>query len=406
MKKYRLQFSPQVFTLVLVLASALILSQACAQSLPPWKEGYLDIHHINTGNGDAAFMVFPDGTTLLFDAGDLDEEAFQKKNAPLLATSTFPDNSKTAGGWIADYISKVSPNGRDIRIDYGMISHFHSDHYGSIVELGELIPIGKMIDRDYPDYDFPLDMKEYLKNDKMFMGYLRFLEENKISAEALRVGRDDQIVLLNNTEFDFKVRNVKAGAVIWTGEGNKIQQYFQAADMVDYYKGKYNENPLSLAIKISYGDFDYFTGGDNTGLQGFGLPKWFDVETPMANAVGKVEVTTLNHHGNRDATNSNFVEKLDPKVVVEQTWCSDHPGQEVYSRLVYHSKQNEERHIFATYIHPETKVTYGPWFNDNYKSMKGHIVIRVMPGGKEYYVFILNEGDLNVVNQLGPYHTD
>ena len=59
----------------------------------------------------------------------------------------------------------------------------------------------------------------------------------------------------------------------------------------------YNENTLSLALKVSYGKFDYFTGGDMTGLQGFGLPIWFDMETPVAKVVGKIEALSLNHHG-------------------------------------------------------------------------------------------------------------
>jgi hypothetical protein len=42
------------------------------------------------------------------------------------------------------------------------------------------------------------------------------------------------------------------------------------------------------------------------------MPAWFDVETPMAKAVGKVEVTTLCHHGCRDAVNENFLSYLSP----------------------------------------------------------------------------------------------
>src|SRR5690606_5794793 len=36
--------------------------------LPDWQEGYLDIHAINTGRGEATFVIFPDGTTMLLDA--------------------------------------------------------------------------------------------------------------------------------------------------------------------------------------------------------------------------------------------------------------------------------------------------------------------------------------------------
>lgn len=377
--------------------------------LDKWQEGFLDIHHINTGSGDTCFMILPDGTTMLFDAGNLDKKKFEEKYAPLKATSPKPNDSLSAANWIALYIKNVVPKDSEPVIDYAVVSHLHSDHYGSLVELGKLIPIKKIIDRNYPNYDFPLDVKKYLSEDKLFQDYLTFISENKIPAESLNVGSSSQIKLLHQLEMypTFQIKNIKSNATIMTGNGNDTFEYFSANEMTSYYEGKYNENPLSLALKISYGDFDYFTGGDNTGLQGFGLPYWFDVETPIAKAVGKVEVTTLNHHSNRDATNEFFVRTLNPKVVIQQSWCSDHPGQEVYQRLIYKDEQTEDRDIFATNMHDETLVTYGPWFKNNYKSIQGHIVVRVYPEGSKYEVYILNDDstELTVKEKFGPYQS-
>ncbi|MBT4139859.1 MAG: hypothetical protein HOE48_18215, partial [Candidatus Latescibacteria bacterium] len=53
--------------------------------LPSWTDGILDLHHINTGFGDAAFYVLPDGTTMLVDAGEMDrtsERVLSPRNAP------------------------------------------------------------------------------------------------------------------------------------------------------------------------------------------------------------------------------------------------------------------------------------------------------------------------------------
>ena len=115
----------------------------------------------------------------------------------------------------------------------------------------------------------------------------------------------------------------------------------------------------------------------NTGLKGFGLPGWYDVETPMAKAVGKVEVATLCHHGCRDAVNENFLSFLSPQTVVQQTWSSNHPGEEVLHRIIYKGIKN----VFTTNIQNATKTTLGFWLTDTYKSIFGHIIIRVLPGG-------------------------
>ncbi len=377
------------------------------RSFPMWEEGYLDIHHINTGSGNTTFFVLPDGTTMLFDAGSMDKEGFEKKYAPLKATSPVPDDSKPTWEWISDYIRRVTPRVHQDSIDYALVSHFHSDHYGSLVELGREIPFGKIIDRDSPSLSFPVDLTSYLKDDKIFQDYLSFISEEKVPTEALKVGSQSQIHLRNRQAKypGFSIRNIKTNATLWTGNQEETRKLFTAEDMTAFYNGGYNENPLSLAIKISYGPFDYFTGGDNTGLQGYGLPPWFDVETPMAKVVGPVEVTTLNHHGNRDATNAFFVETLDPQVVVQQLWCSDHPGQEVYQRLIYQDDETSSRHIFSTNMHPETLVTYGPWFKDNYKSLQGHIVVRVAPNGSTYQVYILDEPTLKIKEEYGPYQS-
>src|ERR1700754_144445 len=89
-------------------------SPATAQSiasvgepLPAWQEGYLDLHHINTGRGNAAFYILPDGTTVLFDAGELDPSdprTTSKRNTPIR-----PDDSRKPYEWIVNYIRQVAP---------------------------------------------------------------------------------------------------------------------------------------------------------------------------------------------------------------------------------------------------------------------------------------------------------
>ncbi len=418
--------------ILLLLIKTGICSAIAAQAntdttSPRWKDGYLDIHHINTGRGVCTFFILPDGTTMIVDVGELDDSA-NIRSYPLTITPPYPDKSKTPAQWIADYIRQVKPTTAKPVIDYALITHYHGDHMGiitsktrtsrqggyklaGVTELGELVPIKKLIDRAYPENDFPVKLDAYYKKEpSIFNNLQKFIAwqkaKNGLSAEALEVGSNKQIILrYRPLQFlEFSITGVKRNGTIWTGEGNGTLQYFTADSVMDK-KRVFNENPLSLAIKLSYGKFDYFTGGDNTGLQGYGLPTWFDVETPMAKAVGKVEVTTLNHHGNRDATNENFLRALQPKVVVEQTWCSDHPGQEVMHRLISDHIYKGEKNIFATHIQEATKQTLGFWFTRGYKSMFGHVIIRVLPGGDRYYVLVAEtiNRSITIKKVFGPY---
>ncbi|GAB3985426.1 hypothetical protein GCM10028807_00650 [Spirosoma daeguense] len=404
------------------------MAQTPADTLLRWQPGYLDIHHINTGRGNSTFFVFPDGTTMLLDAGDLNATAFLRRSAPLKVAPARPNDSKTAGEWIAEYVNQSMPRNRTPQLDYLVVSHFHADHYGDlterskpasgqlfqrtgVTEVGDLLPVKTIIDRGYPAYNFPVDLRKYYAEDgSTFLNYVAFVEakvKRGAKADMFRAGSNRQIVL-NQKPADFptfRVQNIKVNGSIWTGSGDKTLAHF-TADSVLNKQGKFNENPLCMAFRISYGSFDYFTGADNTGLRGYGMPHWFDTETPMAKVVGPVDVMTLNHHGNRDATNETFLQALNPAVVVQQSWCSDQPGQEVMHRLGTPAL-GQKRDAFALHLLPESKTYLGFWLNQIYRSTEGHVMIRVLPGGKQFWVGVLEDTNpvLTVKKWKGPYNS-
>ncbi len=96
--------------------------------LPAWAAGTLDIHQIVAGRGNAAFMMFPDGTTLLLDAGDAGDTEYDRLHSG--DADQRPDSSRTPAQWIARYIRHMA--GSDARLDYAVITHFHPDHMGII----------------------------------------------------------------------------------------------------------------------------------------------------------------------------------------------------------------------------------------------------------------------------------
>jgi len=413
-----------LFLIAGLLISLPLSAQTVADTTLRWQPGYFDIHHINTGRGNSTFFVFPDGTTLLLDAGDLNPGPFLRKNAPLKVAPARPNESKTAGQWIVEYIRQTMPVGRQPRLDYLLVSHFHGDHYGElserskpapgqsyrqtgVTEVGSLLPVGTLLDRGYPAYDFPTDLRRFYGGDEStFLNYLTFVDarvRQGSQVTMLRAGSEQQIVCRQqpNTSTNFRVRAVKVNGTIWTGTAEQTKTYFTADSVLDA-QGRFNENPLCVALKFSYGPFDYFTGADNTGLRGYGLPHWFDTETPMAKAVGPVEAMTLNHHGNRDASNETFLQTLNPRVAVQQAWCSDQPGQDVMHRL---ESTGQQRYVFALHLLPETLAYLGPWLQKSYRSTEGHVLIRVLPGGQQFWVGVLDDTQpaLRVLRWLGPY---
>lgn len=401
------------------------------QPLPDWKEGYLDLHHINTGWGDAALYVFPDGTTMLFDAGEInptDPRAFTPRNAAM-----HPDYSKKAYEWIAYYIKKVAPAKENAVIDYAAISHFHDDHFGSwypgaklsatgkydltgITGVGELVPIRFLLDRGYPDYNYPFDMKlkddsysgeiNFSKTMKNYIDFITVQQQKGMKVAQLKAGSRDQIKMKYHAlQFPgFYVQNVKVNGQIWTGKDSSSIEFFPAIDRTNQ-KTWPGENGLSLVFVLHYGPFSYYSGGDCGGVISYGDPSWKDVETPVAKAVGEVDIATLDHHGNRDAVNEFQVKTFKPRVWIQQSWSSDHPGEEVLRRLTTPYLYDGPRDLFTTNMLDANKIVIGNLIDRSYKSLQGHIVVRVLPGGKEYYVIILDDSraDMRVKDVFGPY---
>ncbi|MFT3747711.1 MAG: hypothetical protein QM768_05315 [Agriterribacter sp.] len=402
------------------------------QSLPSWKEGMLDLHHINTGWGDAAFYIFPDGTTMLFDAGEInptDERAFTPRNARMR-----PDYSRRPYEWIVHYIQKVAPLKEKTTIDYAAISHFHDDHFGSwypgaklsvtgkysltgITGVGELIPIQYLLDRGYPDYNYPFNMK-VLQADKnsgeinfarTMQNYFAFTETQQqrgMKVGRLKAGSRTQVSMKHTPVKypEFYVQNIKANGLIWNGKDSAVTEFFPPVDTANPSTWP-GENGLSLVFVIHYGAFTYYSGGDCGGIVSYGDAEWKDIETPVAKVTGEVDVATLDHHGNRDAVNEFQVKTFKPRVWLQQSWSSDHPGEEVLRRLTTPYLYKEPRDLFTTNMLDANRYVIGTLIDRSYKSLQGHIVVRVMPGGKEYYVIILDDStpDMPVKAVFGPY---
>ncbi len=368
-------------------------AQVAGERLAPWTPGTLDIHQINTGRGNAALLILPDGSTLLVDAGN-------GGNLPPRGTPPKPDASRGPGEWIARYARAMGVDA----IDYGLVTHFHDDHLNAIVDVGGRVPIRTMIDRAWPDYDYPAaDHREFLL--PAFKQYRDFLQKGPTRGMRLVPGRNDQIVLPRDRARypQFQVRNIAANGEVWTGAGTATTRIFpeHASLPRDAWP---SENMSSQVIRLSYGPFDYYTGGDIPGNVRPGFPSWQDVETAVGKAVGPVDVAVVNHHGNRDSQNAAFVSALRPRAWIIPVWSADHPGHDVLDRMYSPRLYPGPRDVFATNMIEANRIVIGPLL-DRLASAQGHIVVRVAPGGATYQVIILDDSaeTYRVRNVLGPF---
>ena len=409
----------RIFTVIvfsMLIIAGISVSEEVGQVITPWEKGGLDIHFINTGRGEASFSILPDGTTLIVDAGAMLEKS------PRL-TQLCPNASRSAGEWIVRYIKNLPGNESITSVNYAMLTHFHDDHMGDITEecpfsksksyrlsgiteVAEHFKLDKIIDRDWPNYNYPI------RKDKMMVNNYRDfvdwqIKNNNITVEKFQAGRNDQIVLLNEPDaFDnFEIRNVAVNGEIWTGVGNVTRKHFP--DLKDLSPEEYpNENMCSIVFRMSYGKFDFYNGGDINGVVDYGMPLWNDQETPVAQAIGPVDVMILDHHGYVDSQNAFFLSVLRPRVQIIPVWSADHPCLSVLRRLLSEKIYPGPRDIFATNMMQANKTVIGDRL-EQLKSDQGHILIRVADGGDTYKIIIIDDSSesYKIKDVFGPYES-
>jgi len=374
-------------------------AQVVGETLPAWSPGTLDIHQISTGRGNSALLILPDGTSMLVDAGDLGE-------GPRV-DSARPHGSRRPGEWIARYAKHMLAHDATPALDYALVTHFHRDHVGSprsasriseggfavsgIAEVAEHLTIRTIIDRGWPDYEYPTAIEgEVIENYRAFIDWQT--EQSPLQVERAVPGRADQILLRRDPSSypDIEVRIVAANGAIWTGVGSETHQHFPSIDDLDT-RDYPTENMCSIAIRLSYGRFDYFTGGDLPGIPPAGAPDWHDVETPVARAVGSVEVAVLNHHGEPDSANVDFLRMLQPPVIIIPAWAHEHPTQSVYDRILSTRLYPGPHDVFATYVTEARRTVLSERRLSRFKSIEGHVLVRVAPGGDTFQVIVLDD---------------
>jgi beta-lactamase superfamily II metal-dependent hydrolase len=385
--------------------------------LAPWRPGMLDLHHINTGRGNATLAVMPDGTSLLIDAGASGTQG------PAMCPAR-PDESGRPGEWIGRYVQRqLQGAGRtqqdNARLDYALITHLHGDHIGDVTaqssasqdgkyrltgisDVAEVVPVDTLIDRGWPAYDTPVRVSA-----PPALNYIAFVQAaagRGMRVERVKVGSSDQIRLRTPERYPgFGVRMLSGNGAVWTGEGAESRSRFpqnaiQARDEITA------ENGLSIGLRIHYGAFSYFTGGDLNCDTNYGRETWRDVETPVAQASGQVSVSTCNHHGYFDACGPEFVRALRPRVWVLQSWHASHPALSTLANLYSQELYPGPRDVFCLGLHPAAGLACGR-FSDQFKSRQGHVLVRVAPGGHKFQVLVIDDRDESgrVQAVFGPY---
>ena len=396
MKKYSI--------LLLILAAVLPLSSCKQNQLPEWKEGMMDIHFISTARGECAYYVLPDGTTMMIDAG----ECVGAGRGKYPASRQRPDSLTRPSDAFAAYIKHFMPAVSKDSLDYVVLTHLHIDHMGNtergfakdpeggyiltgISAVNDKVPFRTVIDRCWPDYP-TADPHFKKKSTRNWIQYMHFGDSTgRFKAEKFELGSTSQIALKHHPEKypDFKVLNIAVNGYYWDGQ-KAVDGYNRAVE-------EPRENACSCCNYITYGDFDWYTGGDSHQPQ---------MEIPIAKTIGhKIEAMKANHHMAWNTMDTLMLSILQPRVIVSVSYDTHKPWIPVLRENIYSDAgYSGPKSVYFLGLHPDL-LQQMPELDEKAASKDGHVVIRVLPGGKKYYVYVLDDcdPDYKVVKRDGPF---
>lgn len=367
--------------------------------LPAWSDGHFDIHHIDTGRGNSALLIFPDGTTMMIDAG----------SAPIGPSGTMasahPNDSRRPGEWQARYALAHAPGQT---LDYFLATHIHPDHVSGLRDVAAQLPINICIDRSYPTYA----PAQQPANAPFAQDYLTLLHDRVQQGrrvEAAHVGSATQIRLQHQPAryTAFQARILSANGNVWNSGTRTVETHLAHLPASSTVQG--NENLFSIAVRFQYGRFSYFTGGDLTCDTFDGRAPQLDIESPVVRSAGRTEIAVADHHGYFDACGPSFTNTLDAQAYIIPSWDIGHPGSAQMQRMLgaWDFNGSKATHdVFCTDLVPANALL-NRRFAPQLKSQQGHIVVRVAPGGDRYTIYTLDSTVENgtVTGIFGPYHS-
>ncbi len=255
-------------------------------------DGRLSINFLDVGQGDAALVTMPDGTTILIDGGGRPSfrgSSKRSENAASLADldsdAPFERDTRSIGeAVVSEYLWW---RGLD-RIDYILATHADADHMDGLNDVARNFQIRAAFVARTPEND-----PEYVK-----------------FAETLRLRKIPLSLIVAGDVLHFGGVSVSA---LWPMPAND--------------KNAPSRNNDSIVLRLQYGDRSILMTGD--------VEREGEAALLSSNNNFRADVVKVAHHGSKTSSTAAFVNVSKPRLAVISVGLTSmfgHPNQEVVER--------------------------------------------------------------------------
>lgn len=251
------------------VSGTLFYATVLAISLPA-AEKPLQVFFVDVEGGQSTLFVTPAGQSMLVDTG--------------WGYNAYRDADRIAAAAKLAHIKKI---------DYVLITHYHSDHVGGVPQLVEKMPVGAFIDHGPNRETSKAAQTLYSEYEKAIGGSNHIIAR---AGERLPVrGMDVTVVSADGNVIDKPL----------PGAG----QQNQACSGVEQKATDPSENARSTGVVITFGKLRIVDLGDLT------WQKELELMCPN-NKLGRADVFIVSHHGLDQSNSPALVHGLQPRVAV------------------------------------------------------------------------------------------
>jgi competence protein ComEC len=281
-------------------ACAIFVGLVAIDPFPPrLPHGALELTALDCGQGDALFLVLPDGTTVLLDAGGSRGTGGRKGSLPSRRWDPGEDV-------VSPYLWSLGIK----KIDVVAFSHAHQDHLGGLYAIFANFDVGEFWHPASPE------SPEY-------SSILEAAAERGIPTRTLVAG--DALALGNASVH-----------VLWPG--------------LDPPSGRASQNTDSLVMRISANGMNFLLPGDAS--------KAAEEELLASPEPLESQVLKVAHHGSKTSSSSDFLARVAPRVAIISSGGPDNGAGEFPNSATVEALHNAGARIFRTDIDGATTVEW------------------------------------------------